>query len=146
MKYFLIALLTAATDLLTKSKIKKKYPVGRKKQIKGKLYFWHIKNKGIAYNKLENEPKKVTVISSAISAVLALYLIYLIKSDASFGEKFGISLFLGGGLGNLIDRIINKEVTDFIYIKAKKAPIFNLADVAALFGGIITVIETGIKG
>ena len=145
MKYFLLSAVLSIIDLVSKKSVKGKITLGKKKKIKGKLYLWHIKNKGMAYNKFEDSPKKVMMISSAVSAFIACYLAHLVKSGAGLAEKIGVSMVLGGGLGNLIDRIQHKEVTDFIYVDIKKAPIFNLADIFALAGGIITVIGSYFK-
>ena len=67
---------------------------------------------------------------------LALYIV-----TQAHWRKTGSALLLGGGIGNLVDRIKNKNVTDFIYVDFKKAPIFNVADIAALFGGILVVFK-----
>lgn len=142
MKYFMISLLAAATDLLTKKEIKKRIPVGERRQIFGRLYLWHIKNKGLAYNRLEENQEKVMLASVAGVSVVTACLLYLIHLNAKPSEKIGPALILGGGLGNLIDRILNREVTDFIYIKAGNAPIFNFADVTALFGGVVTIVKS----
>ena len=45
-------------------------------------------------------------------------------------------------MGNLAERIKKGEVTDFIYIKAGKFPIFNIADMFAAAGGMIVVIRS----
>lgn len=141
MKYFLLSLITAAADLGTKEAVKKKLPSGHKKHIGGRLYLWHIKNRGLAYNSLEGRRYTVLAASSAAVGLVGSYLLYLVHTNARPADKIGPALILGGGLGNLIDRFKNKEVTDFLYIDFKKAPIFNLADITAVTGGIITVIR-----
>lgn len=142
MRYFLLSMFMASADLISKEIVKKKIPVGNKKQISGKLYVWHIKNKGMAYNKLENDRKKVLAASALASGVVGTYLFYLIRKGSGAFEKIGSAMILGGGLGNLADRIKNKEVTDFIYLDFKKAPIFNFADISALIGGLIIVTKS----
>jgi signal peptidase II len=54
-----------------------------------------------------------------------------------------LSLILGGALGNLIDRIINGYVVDFIdvYYKHYHWPVFNIADSAITVGVILLVID-----
>ena len=60
-----------------------------------------------------------------------------------------ISLILGGGIGNLIDRIFNEGlVVDFIDFRLINFPIFNFADICAVCGAgllLITVITDEIK-
>ena len=123
MRYFLLSVFTAVLDLTSKEVVKNKMPVGQKKQISKKVFLWHIKNKGLAFG--------------AVGA----HLFSLIHRNAGALEKTGSALLLGGGIGNLVDRIKNKNVTDFIYVDFKKAPIFNVADIAALFGGILVVFK-----
>lgn len=141
MAYFLISLFAAAADLMSKEAVKKYIPEGRKKQVKGRFWLWHIKNKGMAYNKFENRRKAVIGAAGAAVGLVFAYLLYLIKAGAKPVDKLGAALILGGGLGNLTERIKHGSVTDFLYIKAGKLPIFNVADVTAVTGGIITVVR-----
>ena len=141
MKYFLASMLFAAADQLSKEAIKRRLPKGEKKRIWGRLFLWHRKNRGLAYNKLDGERKKVMAASVTAVSAAAAYLLFLVKNGARPLEKLGPALILGGGLGNLIDRIRDKEVTDFIYIETDKAPIFNLADVTAVLGAVITAVS-----
>ncbi len=46
-------------------------------------------------------------------------------------------MLVGGALGNLIDRIANGSVTDFI--KLPHWPAFNVADMSITFGVIVLV-------
>lgn len=142
MKYILISVLAAAADLLTKEAVKKRVPLGERRHVFGKLYLWHIKNKGLAYNKFEDNQERVVALSTAGVGAVAACLLYLIYANAKPSEKIGPALILGGGLGNLIDRKINKEVTDFIYIKSGNAPIFNFADITAICGGVVTIVKS----
>ena len=87
------------------------------------------------------EKRKVLAVSSLAVGAVGAYLFSLIHRNAGALEKTGSALLLGGGIGNLVDRIKNKNVTDFIYVDFKKAPIFNVADIAALFGGILVVFK-----
>ncbi len=61
-------------------------------------------------------------------------------------EAFGLSLILGGALGNVIDRIIHGYVIDFIllYYKEWQWPAFNLAD-SAICLGVVFLIPTLFK-
>ena len=47
------------------------------------------------------------------------------------GELWAFALIFGGGLGNIIDRMVNGAVFDFLllYIKDRQWPTFNIADV-----------------
>ena len=47
-----------------------------------------------------------------------------------------------GAFANFIDRIKNGSVTDFIFIKFKNAPVFNVADVFIVLGCISFFIKS----
>ena len=142
MKYFLLAFLQIVIDLFTKSEAKKRVREGECVNIKALLNIYHKKNKGLAYNFISDKPKTALYVSAASTVILVIYLISLVKDGAKSVEKVGVSLLLGGAMGNLIDRFVNGEVTDFIYIKYKKAPIFNYADLSALMGVLVTIVSS----
>jgi len=58
-----------------------------------------------------------------------------------------LSLFLGGALGNFIDRLFRQEVVDFfdVYIFTYNYPIFNIADSVLVIGAIMTIIAMFIE-
>ncbi len=68
--------------------------------------------------------------------LLGLLLYILWSSDLSLLEVIGFSLILGGGLGNLIDRVLYDYVIDFMLvgIGRLRTGVFNVADVAITVG------------
>jgi signal peptidase II len=48
----------------------------------------------------------------------------------------GASFVIGGGIGNMIDRILHGSVTDFLHLKigSFQTGIFNMADVSIMIG------------
>ena len=69
--------------------------------------------------------------------IFAIFVIFLIIYYRNFSEKIALGLLLGGTIGNLIDRIMLEGVIDFISIWI--FPVFNLADVANVIGGVILI-------
>jgi signal peptidase II len=59
----------------------------------------------------------------------------------------GVMLLFGGGISNLIDRVLHGNVVDFasVGIGSLRTGIFNIADVAIMLGGIFIVIGSGAK-
>jgi signal peptidase II len=59
----------------------------------------------------------------------------------------GFCFIIGGGIGNLFDRIFRGSVTDFLYIKFGifHTGIFNLADVSIMSGMFIVLIQFFLK-
>ncbi len=58
-------------------------------------------------------------------------------------EAWGLSLVLGGALGNLVDRLVHGRVVDFLqwHWEERYFPSFNLADSAITLGVILLLID-----
>lgn len=84
-----------------------------------------------------------TVLASAVTLVLILWLLKLPPADKLTG--LALSLVIGGAIGNLIDRIQNGYVVDFIDVYYRDAhwPAFNLAD-SAITCGVILLLVSGL--
>jgi signal peptidase II len=80
-----------------------------------------------------------------IAAVLLLALVWLIVRDRSpgLGRLLGVACVLGGGAGNLIDRLALGQVRDFAILHAGvvSTGIFNVADVAVMVGCVVLVLR-----
>jgi signal peptidase II len=75
---------------------------------------------------------------------LAVVSILLWKNNhAHMVTGIGLSLIMGGALGNLWDRVARGRVVDFLlfYVKRYQWPVFNLADSAIVVGAGLLVIE-----
>jgi len=98
----------------------------------------HVRNKVIAFSLGENLPASVRpVLFIALPLlVLAVLLWYYFKTnDFTKVQRWAVAGILGGGIGNLIDRIFRPEgVVDFISVKFygflgfERWPTFNIAD------------------
>ena len=53
--------------------------------------------------------------------------------------RYGLGLLLGGAVGNLIDRIQNGLVVDFLDFRIW--PVFNIADIAICVGAVMLVVS-----
>ena len=82
---------------------------------------------------------------TAINIVtIIVFIVYIIKNLRQKDAKLNIaiSLVLGGGIGNLIDRIFRGYVIDYIDINNLFSfPVFNLADICIVLGIVIIVID-----
>ena len=105
------------------------------------LAITHAENRGIAWGLLANSSWRLplmTVVSLVTFVVLAAWFRRLAASERSLA--WTLSLLMGGAIGNFADRLLYREVTDFVAVTAPgwlggRWPIFNVAD-AALTAGI----------
>jgi len=142
---YFVAFFVVFLDQVTKYLIKKSISLYHSVIIiPGFLNLVHIKNRGIAFGIFNSQAGTSSIGLIIISIVAVIFIGYLIFSEKKRGRFYCISLgmILGGAIGNLIDRIIFGEVTDFIdvYIKEYHWPAFNFADMAISVGGIFILL------
>jgi signal peptidase II len=90
-----------------------------------------------------SRPLRIFILAILPSLVLITGLWYLFrKTELTRSMLAGLSFMIGGGIGNVYDRIAYGSVTDFLHIDFVwfETGIFNLADVSIMIGiGIILV-------
>ena len=74
---------------------------------------------------------------------MVLGLVYLFLKPVSGNMLIGLCFVIGGGFGNLFDRIMYGSVTDFLFVKVGifETGIFNLADVSIMTGMLLIFIQ-----
>lgn len=101
-------------------------------------------NKGAAFSFLAGESGWQRYLFTGISVVASLFLLYLLKKHAAQRLfSWGVSLLLGGAVGNLIDRVLYGQVIDFLdfHVKTWHWPAFNVADSAICIGVLLFVLD-----
>ena len=105
-------------------------------------------NYGAAFSLLNNPNKTwqiyfLIIISSIISIIIIIWLIILPRKKNTYLMGIGLSLILGGALGNLYDRFMYGYVVDFLdfYIYQNHFPAFNFSDSAIFIGTNIIIIK-----
>lgn len=86
------------------------------------------------------DPIRKLVFTVGVGVILAVLMVYIIRTAQPLIVTIALSLVLAGGLGNLIDRALYGHVVDFMYLGIKSISwmhtnIFNVADVAIMLGG-----------
>ena len=101
-----------------------------------------VHNTGVSFGMFNNLEHGVIILSTSALIITAILLIWLAKIYKK-SLAIALGLIIGGALGNIIDRIINGAVADFIdvYFKHYHWPAFNLADSAIAIGAIILIID-----
>lgn len=132
LRYYLIVVLIAGLDQMVKGIIinhvdlYEKIPV-----IPGILDITHIRNDGAAYNLFSQIPMLLIVMPALVMLVGLVYMGYA-RNKTNPILMLAISFVIGGGLGNLMDRITKGYVVDFLDIHI--IPVFNVADMFICFG------------
>lgn len=103
------------------------------------LWFESTLNTGAAFSILEGK-SWILITISAIACVVLLWIIFSKKHFTSRPEKILFGIILSGTFSNLIDRIFMGGVRDFISLRFMHFAIFNIADMAIVFGVIIVAI------
>lgn len=95
-------------------------------------------NDGAAFSRFSGKSAMLIGVTSIM--IVALVLMLLLKVIKKPSYIIAASLILGGGLGNLIDRVFNDGlVVDFIDVRIINFAIFNFADICAVCGTILVV-------
>lgn len=131
MRYILISLVVTIFDQLTKHLVRTMIRPSEAINVLPFLQIVHIRNEGAAFGLFKAFGNITFVIISIVAIFLILYLLIRDKRN-----RISLSLILGGATGNLIDRIIYGNVTDFIdfYMGRFHWPAFNIADSALTVG------------
>jgi signal peptidase II len=138
----LVAALVLGADQLTKALIVASIALGdRRHVIGGVLSLVHAQNSGVAFSLLSGSEAVVVAVTVVIvAAVLAFFA----RHPDTRLLWLATGLIVGGALGNLVDRIRNGSVTDFIQLP--HWPAFNLADTSITFGVAALILILGRGG
>ena len=98
----------------------------------------HITNTGAAWSMMEGKTWFLIGLPIVV-CIAALIYMYKIRKNSKL-EMVSLALIIAGGIGNLIDRIRLHEVVDYIQCDFINFPIFNLADICVVIGGILFFI------
>jgi signal peptidase II len=115
-------------------------------------FFWlvHQQNTGAAFSMGDglSEPFRVAIlILIPLTLMVALVVYYMKTGELSTVQRWALCGIVGGGLGNLIDRIFRPQgVIDFLSVKfyglfgLERWPTFNVADSSVVICGILLVV------
>ncbi|MDB4040298.1 signal peptidase II [Methylophilaceae bacterium] len=148
LKYFILSSLVFLSDQLTKALIIKNIFDTQYIRINPYFYLVHFKNEGAAFSFLSDAGGWQRYFLSIVATMASVFIIIMIKKHKDdFYTALGLSLLLGGALGNLYDRISLGYVTDFLYFHFNDYywPAFNIADAAITIGVLIIIYDTMIK-
>jgi signal peptidase II len=145
--YLLIALVVVLLDRWTKHLVAQHISLYSHIQvIPGFLRLTHTENTGAAFSLFADSTapwKTWLLIVFSVVALLVVSVLLWKNQHAHIITGIGLSLIMGGALGNLWDRVARGRVVDFllVYFRRYQWPVFNLADSAIVVGAGLLVLE-----
>lgn len=122
-----LVLVSIALDILTKQIVVRNMALHEEIPLIDGVFHWkYIQNRGAAFGMLADNRTVFLVISTVAIIGLLVYLV-VTKSDRMWWMA-AIGMLVGGGIGNMIDRIALGYVVDFIYVALIDFAVFNIAD------------------
>ncbi|MEO8538305.1 MAG: signal peptidase II [bacterium] len=131
--FLIVAALVIGLDQLVKWVIRQTVELGDSHDVIWPLTIVHFTNSGAAFGVLQGAGPLLVMTSVIGMAAIVVYLF-----NPGFAHpmmRLGLALMLGGAVGNLIDRVKDGEVVDFI--KVPHFPAFNVADSAITIGVLL---------
>ena len=154
----MICLLIIIGIFLTDYIIKNNAEAGLKEKreiLQGKIILNKCHNTGAAFSLGEKNPSLVLVSSLLCVIVVTIYLIrrYIVKGMGPLDigiYEVGVSMFLGGALSNLYDRISKRYVVDYFSFNVRwpklRNIVFNISDMFIFLGVLVGLVDDILKG
>lgn len=144
-RWFGISAIVVALDLYTKHLIENAFQLGDSKFVTSFFNLVRFHNEGAAFSFLSNAGGWQRWFFTTVAVIAVVVISYLIRKHAQ--QKLfclGLSLVLGGAVGNLYDRLTLGYVVDFLYFHINDLywPAFNVADSAVCVGVAILLWDS----
>lgn len=131
-----IALLVAVVDQVSKAAVRRG---AVSLSVDGLLRVRMTENTGAAFSMFSGSGLMLTVLTALLIALVTGWLVARPESQPK-AARIGLWMIVGGGLGNLYDRIVYGAVTDFIEVLFVRFAVFNLADAAICTGAFLAAV------
>ena len=137
------ALLVAADQGIKAWATAQLMPVGVMAVLPGIVELRYILNDGMAFSMLAG---KQEILIGVTSLMLIGVLVWLLRGKMPPLERVAWTLVLGGGIGNLIDRVLNGVVVDYINVLFMHFAVFNFADICVCCGVGLLILSILLDG
>lgn len=147
--YVGLSLAVVLLDQLTKGLIVARLAVFQAVDVLPVLQITHVYNRGAAFSFLDDASGWQRWAFAALALIVSVLLVaWLRRIDRrEIALATGVSLVLGGAIGNLIDRLRLGHVIDFVAVHwgPHYFPTFNLADSAITVGVILWLLDAWLE-
>ncbi len=103
------------------------------------LHLTYVENTGAAFGMMKDARWVFMVVSTLAIVGILVYLFW--KKPASKMECLALSLIVGGGIGNMIDRTLLGYVVDMIDFRLINFAVFNVADSFVCVGAGLMILH-----
>ena len=149
----IIVLLSIASDQISKVWVRNNFESYIEKSIIGDVFtLIKVENTGAFLgmgSELSETLRVLLLIVLPVIVLVSISIYTYIDKSLDKNSIIGFSLIIGGGIGNIFDRIVYGSVTDFLYLNfggIMKTGIFNIADLSVTTGMILILISSFKKG
>ena len=102
------------------------------------LHFTYTENTGMAFGMLKDH-RWVFMVFSTVSIIALIVYLFRFRPESRW-MQVSMAFIIGGGIGNMIDRIFLGYVVDFIDFTLINFAIFNIADSFVCIGAGIMIV------
>ena len=138
--FWLVVILTVTIDQATKAAVTVNLEHQSMTLIPGVIDIVYVENTGAAFS--IGQGGGLFFIIVAVAFLIGAMFTVWNKPDLPMGLVVSIGLVAGGGMGNMVDRLMEGYVTDFIATRFIDFPVFNVADSALCIGVFILFLVT----
>ena len=103
------------------------------------FHFTYVQNRGAAFGILKDQ-RWVFLIISTLAIIVMFVMLWKSRKDSKL-LCIAISMIIGGGIGNMIDRCILGYVIDFLDFTLINFAVFNVADSFVCIGVGLFILE-----
>lgn len=105
-----------------------------------------VQNTGAAFSILQEKRLFLIAFTSAVILIIIIFILVHRRRCRRIKMPYrmmntSLALIAAGGLGNLIDRVLNGYVVDFIQFDLISFPVFNFADCCVVIGAIFLILS-----
>lgn len=145
MIYILITVSVFSLDFVIKHYIDKHKELNKPEMIAGnRLILRKYYNEGAALNFMAKTPELLRIVHGIILGLVVFVYGLALGGKGNRSLKTGLSILIGGGASNLLDRYTKKHVVDYFSFPVKwkwfRGIIFNLSDMFVFLGAVLVAL------
>lgn len=143
--WLLVSLAVVVADQLTKQLVVRQFELYERLVITPFFDIVRLHNTGAAFSLLADRDGWQNSLFAGLAVVISLVLLWWLRRLPAglVVAPLGLTLVLGGALGNLIDRLVYGHVVDFLLVHYEgwSWPAFNIADSAISCGVVLLLLD-----